>query len=118
MKKEFDFDDIGKRTPYRVPEGFFEDMQYKVRQRTYGSKPTVRRFRMVIAVSMAVAAVLAGLLFMPSHFRQAGRGTSDLQALDIENCTAAALADQWIHEMSDEELEELVSFSESDIFLN
>ncbi|WP_294618879.1 hypothetical protein [uncultured Bacteroides sp.] len=116
MKKEFDFDDIGKRTPYRVPEGFFEDMQQKVRQHTYGSKPAVRRFRMVIAASMAVAAVLASLLFMPSHFRQAGRGTSDLQTLDIENCTATA--DQWIHEMSDEELEELVSFSESDIFLN
>ncbi|WP_301068985.1 hypothetical protein [uncultured Bacteroides sp.] len=85
MKKEFDFDDIGKRTPYRVPEGFFEDMQQKVRQHTYGSKPAVRRFRMVIAASMAVAAVLASLLFMPSHFRQAGRGTSDLQTLDIEN---------------------------------
>ena len=27
MKKEFDFDDIGKKTPYRVPEGFFEEMQ-------------------------------------------------------------------------------------------
>ena len=24
MKKDFDFDDIGKRTPYRTPEGFFE----------------------------------------------------------------------------------------------
>ena len=24
MKKDFDFDDIGKKTPYRVPEGFFE----------------------------------------------------------------------------------------------
>ena len=26
MKKDFDFDDIGKRTPYRTPDGFFEDM--------------------------------------------------------------------------------------------
>ena len=24
MKKDFDFDDIGKRTPYRTPDGFFE----------------------------------------------------------------------------------------------
>ena len=30
MKKDFDFDDIGKRTPYRTPEGFFEDVQRKV----------------------------------------------------------------------------------------
>ena len=32
--------------------------------------------------------------------------------------TAAAPADKWIREMSDEELEELVSFSENDMFLN
>ena len=31
MKKEFDFDDIGKKTPYRVPEGFFDEMQCNVR---------------------------------------------------------------------------------------
>lgn len=33
MKKDFDFDDIGKRTPYRTPEGFFEDVQRKVMER-------------------------------------------------------------------------------------
>ena len=41
MKKEFDFDDIGKKTPYRVPEGFFDEMQRNVRKHTYGSKPAV-----------------------------------------------------------------------------
>lgn len=30
MKKDFDFDDIGKKTPYRVPEGFFDEMQREV----------------------------------------------------------------------------------------
>ena len=29
MKKDFDFDDIGKRTPYTTPDGFFEDVQRK-----------------------------------------------------------------------------------------
>ena len=37
MKKEFDFDDIGKKIPYRVPEGFFDEMQRNVRKLTYGS---------------------------------------------------------------------------------
>jgi len=27
MKKDFDFDNIGKRTPYTTPDGFFEDVQ-------------------------------------------------------------------------------------------
>ena len=34
MKKDFDFDDIGKRTPYTTPDGFFEDVQRKVMERT------------------------------------------------------------------------------------
>ena len=29
MDKEFDFNEIGKRMPYRVPETFFEDVQAK-----------------------------------------------------------------------------------------
>ena len=33
MNKEFDFDDIGKKTPYRTPDNFFEDMQQKVMER-------------------------------------------------------------------------------------
>ena len=30
MNKEFDFDDIGKKTPYRTPDNFFEDMQLEI----------------------------------------------------------------------------------------
>lgn len=33
MKKDFDFDDIGKKTPYRVPEGFL--MRCNVRCKTH-----------------------------------------------------------------------------------
>ena len=38
MNKEFDFDDIGKKTPYRTPDNFFEDMQQKVMERTCGGQ--------------------------------------------------------------------------------
>ena len=55
---------------------------------------------------------------MPFHFRQNDPGRTDLQRPDTENYTAAISADKWIREMSDEELEELVSFSENDMFLN
>ena len=115
MKKEFDFDDIGKKTPYRVPEGFFDEMQRNVRKHTYGSKPAGHRLWITVSAGIAIAAALVGFLFMPSLFREGDRGG---QMLDTGNCTAAAPADKWIREMSDEELEELVSFSESDIFLN
>ena len=115
MKKEFDFDDIGKKTPYRVPEGFFDEMQRNVRKHTYGSKPAGHRLWITVSTGIAIAAALVGFLFMPSLFREGDRGG---QMLDTGNCTAAAPADKWIREMSDEELEELVRFSESDIFLN
>ena len=118
MKKEFDFDDIGKKTPYRVPEGFFEEMQRNVRKRTYGSRSPGHRLWITVSTGVAIAAVSVGFLFIPSHFRQNDPGKTDLQRPDTENYTAAISADKWIREMSDEELEELVSFSESDIFLN
>lgn len=116
MKKDFDFDDIGKKTPYRVPEGFFDEMQREVQKRTYADKPANRRLWIAASTSIAVAAVLIGFLFMPFHFRQNDPGRTDLQRPDTENYTAAISADKWIREMSDEELEELVSFSENDMF--
>ena len=81
MNKEFDFDDIGKKTPYRTPE------------------------------------ILAGVLFVPSYLqtRDVPAGTSDMLAVDRSSSDPA---DKWIHELSDEELEELVDFSDNDIFLN
>ena len=30
MKQTFDFKQIGKRMPYRVPNGFFQEMEYNV----------------------------------------------------------------------------------------
>ena len=42
----------------------------------------------------------------------------ELEASDFYRDNPEELKDKWIKELSDEELEELVSFSESDIFLN
>ena len=66
---------------------------------------------------MLYAAVLAGILFIPSYFQPGDvtNGTSDMLAIERSSSDPA---DKWIHELSDEELEELVNFSENDIFLN
>ena len=74
MKKEFDFDDIGKKTPYRVPEGFFDEMQRNVRKHTYGGKPAGHRLWITVSTGIAIAAALVGFLFMPSLFREGDRG--------------------------------------------
>ena len=38
MNKDFDFNEIGKRTPFRTPEGFFERMQAETLKRAAEEK--------------------------------------------------------------------------------
>ena len=38
MDKDFDFDKIGKKTPFRTPEGFFERMQAETMRRVEEEK--------------------------------------------------------------------------------
>ena len=123
MNTDFDFDNIGKRTPYCTPEGFFEEMQRNVMERACGKQRRKRRLMMIISTAMAAAAILTGLLFIPSFYQK----TDDIHpnagtVLAIEKKTATSTdqnqADKWIKELSDEELEELVNFSENDMFLN
>ena len=118
--KEFDFDDIGKKTPYRIPEGFFDEMQHKVMECTSGEKRCGRRLRLIISGVIVAAAMMAGILFVPFMYSDEDMVVSPApQILVAEtNHTNVEPVDKWINELSDEELEELVNFSENDIFLN
>ena len=118
MKKEFDFDDIGKRTPYTTPDGFFEDMQRKVMERTGMKQQRKSHMKLVISTAVAIAAMLTGLLFVPSFYQTDDVKPSSSNVLAVERSKGTDTEDKWIKELSDEELEELVSFSENDIFLN
>ena len=106
-----------KKTPYRTPDNFFEDMQQKVMERTCGGQRRKHRLQIMFSTAIAAAAILAGVLFVPSYLRteDTPAGTSDMLAIERSSSDPV---DKWIHELSDEELEELVNFSENDIFLN
>lgn len=119
MDKDFDFDNIGKRTPYRTPDNFLEETQRKILERTVDEQRKKRRLKRIIPTVIAVAAVLAGILFTPSlrYMNTDTPSASNILAVDKNNVTTDPV-DKWIKELSDEELEELVSFSENDIFLN
>ncbi len=118
MKKDFDFDDIGKRTPYTVPDGFFNNVQQKVMARAGVKQRRTPSARLAVVAVMGMAALLAGLLFVPSFYRAEVGNPTSADVLAVESGNSAEQADGWIRELSDEELEELVSFSENDIFLN
>ena len=60
MKKDFDFDDIGKRTPYRTPDGFFEDVQRKVMERAGVKQQRKSHTKLIISTVITIAAVWEG----------------------------------------------------------
>ena len=49
MEHQFDFDNIGKRMPYSVPEGFFDDMKRQILARNL-SQSHPRRHRYLLSV--------------------------------------------------------------------
>lgn len=75
MKEEFNFNRIGKRMPYNVPEGFFDDMERKVwetvRTETQRSRPIRRRCLWYsISGCFAAAGITLLLVFNSMPVRQ------------------------------------------------
>lgn len=67
MKEEFNFKEVGKRTPYDVPMGFFEEVTQKTlelaKERDKKERHIKIRFRVAAFVATAAAAVIALALF-------------------------------------------------------
>lgn len=118
MEKDFDFDSIGKQTPYVVPDVFFDSMQQEVLTRVAADRSRLQKRRRMLWGAVAVAALVAGLCFLPFFHSADKAPLPSARVLAVDNGTAVDPIDQWISELSDEELEELVSFSENDIFLD
>ena len=64
MKKEFDFDRIGKRMPYTTPDGFFDQLEEDVWKKV---KP-VKTYRLLVRKALAVAASIALVFAIGTHF--------------------------------------------------
>ena len=116
MNKEFDFNEIGKRTPFRTPEGFFEKMQAETLKRVAEEKQKTKIYRLKWGVSLALAtaAMLCGFFFLPST------QSPDTYQPSSTNWVAQTYVsdemDLYVQELTDEELEEWIEFSENDIF--
>ena len=117
MEKDFDFNSIGKRTPFRTPEGFFERMQAETMRRVAEEKRKKKLYRLKwgVSVALAIAAMVCGIIFFPSAPTEmvyptntnewVAQMTGDTDAMDL-----------YLRDISDEELEEWVEFSENDIY--
>ena len=117
MDKNFDFDAIGKRTPYRTPEGFFERMQAETMKRVAEEKRKKKIYRLKVGISaaLAIAAMVCAFVFLPMGQPQ----------VDVPTDASGWLAqlggdidpmELYVQSLSDEELEHWVEFSENDIY--
>ena len=110
MEKEFDFSNIGKRMPYRVPENFFTDMEQRAME-GMRSEASSRAKRKVSTVSMvvkgiaAVAAVVALILMFTPHNAK----TEADNFTDVEQAFA---------HLSSEDQAYMLEVYQEDIFIN
>lgn len=117
MGNDFDFDAIGKRTPFRTPDGFFENVRTDILKRAEAEKRAkkFRRLRWGISIALASAAMWCGFLFFPG-------GQTEPEPLVSDTGWMAQLSDEtdvmelYLQDLTDEELEAWVDFSENDIF--
>ena len=115
MKKDFDFDEIGKRTPYRTPEGFFENVQANILKRADEEKKRRRlsNIRIGVSVALAVAAMLCGAVFFIGLPKGATQEELPLESV-AQNTTDAV--ELYLNDLTDDELQEWIEFSENDIY--
>lgn len=117
MEKEFDFNEIGKRTPYRTPEGFFERMQAETLKRVAEEKRKKKlyRLRWGISTALAIAAMICGFIFFPTAPAEVEEPAHSSEWVAQMSGGMDAM-DVYLQGLSDEELAEWVEFSENDIF--
>lgn len=120
MEKDFNFEDIGKQTPYRAPEGFFDKMQERIMEQTLKKKDKKPfRLKLVLTTVLSAAALLAGVLFLASPPSDTNELSSNSLLVSTHLSTSYSEAmDQYVEDMSDEELAEWIEFSENDVFMN
>ena len=64
MTMENDLENMGKKMPYTVPEGFFDEMEERLMQEAAPKKTKSKTRNVVLWTSLAVAASLALLLVL------------------------------------------------------
>ena len=117
MEKEFNFESVGKRTPFRTPAGFFERMQAATMKRVAEEKRKKKLYRLKwgVSVALAIAAMGCGFVFFPSTPTEVVYPTNTSEWM-AQMTDGADEMDLYLQDLSDEELEEWVEFSENDIF--
>lgn len=118
MKDAFDFDRIGKRMPYRTPDGFFDKMEEDVMSRLkeqdslFNAKVTmkkpVRSYKLIVRSLVSVAAVAIIALVIGSVLKEE-TSSSVVDTADLI---------QAFNQLDDADQLELLSTYQSDVFMD
>lgn len=109
MEHQFDFDNIGRRMPYSVPEGFFDDMKRQILARNLSQSHPRRHRSMTLRRSIAgllAAAAVTGIVVMIGG-RWSAPSTTDY-----------AHVEQAFDNLSNDDQTYLLSVYQEDIFIN
>ena len=119
MEKDFDFNRIGKRMPYKTPEGFLDEMEANIWKEVQGGLPKTHKrktYRLrIFAASLAVAASIALLLvFSPlSH-----KGTTDSFYHHKGTTDSFYQVEQAFANLSQEDQAYMLAVYQEDLFMN
>ena len=115
MNKDFDFNEVGKRMPFRTPEGFFEKMQAETMVRIKAEKRRKKLYRLKIGITavLSAAAIWCGVMFFfpTQSSAPVQQGIGNEWLANVEDPM-----ELYLQQMSDEELEAWIEFSENDIY--
>lgn len=110
MDNRFDFDKTGKRMPYTVPDGFFDELERNVRRQT-APRPTTsaKRKPLFRHVAMLAAASAAAAIALPMVFSYR---PAPQPAYTMEN------VEQAFADLSGEDQAYILEVYNEDIFIN
>lgn len=115
MNKDFDFNEVGKQLPYRTPEGFFERIHKETLVKVEAEKRRKKIYRLKVGITtvLSAAAIWCGaMFFFPTN-------NSETQQTEVSNEWLASVEDPmelYLQQLTDEELETWIEFSENDIY--
>ena len=110
MTKHVDFEEIGKKVPYRVPDGFFNEMQQQVMAQVEQPRRRSTLFVRISSAVIGVAAVVSAFIFLPKSQTE----PDPQPRLTAEQNVSVG----WVEQLSDDELQDMDDFSDFDIFMN
>lgn len=112
MNTDFDFDKIGKRMPYTVPDNFFSEMGNSLLKDVSAASATTakrrRPFMRIVCSAATVAAAAITLLLVVNH-KAASTKTETVEFNDVEQAFARLNSTDQTY---------LLEVYQDDIFLN